>query len=825
MSGAAAATNLLDHPLTSPDWELVPASPVRTDGRALWRQDRDGERIVHARWVQGVSGTLRVERVGVRRGVGYHKCASAHEWDAPMEVRLLADREGTLQEVGAWSLDGPPGPDDTVWWDARVEASTLVAVIERAAIDDGWPSWNLARTGLILDGVATEPWRRGPEHLLAVEGDAGARPVPGVRVDRRHDTIRFMTDRYAIGFRLRSPRLAFLAIDDDASGRTDRDLLVRPRSMDIVRAGLYPAGVYPVLRDPQAGYLAQGPRLTLLDGREPAAFLGYGVHGTVRIDGSSVSYDLGMDGVDVRTIATWRMDARGIELELARSGHEPLDAWISSAWHIATSTRVTPSTALGELVPVGQTGLVRAPATWHLPGHGSFVIEGDDRLLLRSDTVRALDTSTLEFKIDETPGPDGTYRLEARPGPVRVRLEAGTPRLVTVPPQAATAVRRALDRHLVTALTFRADTGTFSNNGASMHCAGSLNPLGDLVATGAARTRHRQPDGIDPVRMLARSLERWLAGAPGYGSGATSRGDFTIADEYLMLGADALYGLGRLLEVVDRDWFERQEARIGAALEDTRGRDLDGDGLIESRLREGISGEHQWSTTWADVVSFGWKDAWTNAVLHGALRAIARGYRRFDRDAAATDLDAWADRLRTAYMPAFRSPERGWIAGWRSPDGRLHDHGYPLINGDAVMHGLVEGDEARAVMARVWAALEEVGYRDLANGIPINLYPIPEEDLGGVVFGLPIGGYLQGGATHHRTGGFVRALRLVGMTSEADLVLEALASTVADDSAFGGVGSGLDWRLWDGTPSGYEGMLAEGFGFLADALEGPDPRA
>ena len=46
-----------------------------------------------------------------------------------------------------------------------------------------------------------------------------------------------------------------------------------------------------------------------------------------------------------------------------------------------------------------------------------------------------------------------------------------------------------------------------------------------------------------------------------------------------------------------------------------------------------------------------------------------------------------------------------------------------------------------------------------------------------------------------------------------------LASTVADDSSFGGIGSGLDWRLWDGTPSGYEGLLAEGFGFLAVAVE------
>jgi hypothetical protein len=122
-------------------------------------------------------------------------------------------------------------------------------------------------------------------------------------------------------------------------------------------------------------------------------------------------------------------------------------------------------------------------------------------------------------------------------------------------------------------------------------------------------------------------------------------------------------------------------------------------------------------------------------------------------------------------------------------------------------------------MRALWQELAAVGYSDLANGMPINLHPIAEEDLGGVVFGLPIGGYLQGGAVHHRTGGIIRALYRVGMDAEADRLLEALSSSVADDSAFGGVGSGRDWRLWDGTPSGYEGLLAEGFGFLSVALD------
>jgi len=87
-----------------------------------------------------------------------------------------------------------------------------------------------------------------------------------------------------------------------------------------------------------------------------------------------------------------------------------------------------------------------------------------------------------------------------------------------------------------------------------------------------------------------------------------------------------------------------------------------------------------------------------------------------------------------------------------------------------------------------------------------------------VVFGLPMGGYQQGGCSHHGARVVVDAFDRVGLTEHADELLEALAATIADDSSFGGLGSGIDWRMWDGTPSGYEGQLAEGFSVLASAL-------
>jgi len=64
----------------------------------------------------------------------------------------------------------------------------------------------------------------------------------------------------------------------------------------------------------------------------------------------------------------------------------------------------------------------------------------------------------------------------------------------------------------------------------------------------------------------------------------------------------------------------------------------------------------------------------------------------------------------------------------------------------------------------------------------------------------------------------VDALERTGFAAAAEQVLAELCETIADDSSFGGLGSGRDWRMADGTPSGYEGQLVEGFSVLAAAL-------
>jgi len=812
------STNLFHHPLATSQWESLPAATTRIHTRSVWaRPDADepdapAERIIHLKAV--FSDTpMSLENVRLVTGAGYHKCASGQEVDSVARARFWTATPDAWSLVGSLGIDGDP----ELALDG-VASTAFVAELREATTDRWWPGWNLANTGVELTGSAPAEWSPRRQGRLDVAGIDLTGLPDGVSAEHRNSEVRFRTSRLSVGFRLHSPAWSHLSVDDDATGRTDRNLLQQPRSMDIVRSGVYPSGVYPVLRDQNAEYLAQGPRLTRIDGDRPVGFLAFDFEGITTVSGNTVSYDVTIPSAGQRYRYQFTVLDDRIELAVRRTSDTAYRAWTSSAWHVATDNRVTPSTAIGELTRSGETGLLRGDVAWHFPRYGTLQITSDsDDLLMRSDSVRALDTNTLELKLGETPTEFGDYLLPAGDFSARVVFSAHTPSLAKVTPDAPRAVARMLSRHALTALPFRIDTATYSNNGASMHCTTTLNDISAI-----ASELDSLPSGISPMTLVGVSLSRWLDGAPSYGSGSTSHGSHRLEDEYVHMAANTLVAVGRYLSSTsDAGWFARHRVRILAEIEGMLARDVDGDGLVESTIRLGNSGEHQWSTAWSDVISFGWKDAWANAVLFEAWTELAPALRALgDAETAslADRVDAAAAALSAAYLPTFYNEETGLIAGWRSKDGELHDYGFSLVNGAACSTGLIPRNTARAIMGRLREHWDEVGVDDLRNGIPMNLWRIPESDIGGVVFGLPMGGYQQGGCSHHGARVIVDAFDRVGLTDAADELLIALATTIADDSSFGGLGSGVDWRMWDGTPSGYEGQLAEGFSVLASAL-------
>jgi hypothetical protein len=328
--------------------------------------------------------------------------------------------------------------------------------------------------------------------------------------------------------------------------------------------------------------------------------------------------------------------------------------------------------------------------------------------------------------------------------------------------------------------------------------------------------------GLPAIYLVRDSLERWLDGGPGYASGGMAGdGEVHLAeDEYLMTGTAGLLGLAEYLDHSGTSaWLASFRPQVARQLTLMRHRDVDDDGIVESRYRHGQSGGHQWSTNWYDVVSYGWKDAFSNALLFRALKLLAQVLPRLEGLDLAVGLEEWAEKLKANYYPSFFNGRTGWLAGWKCRKGLLHDSAFLAVNGAAVCSGVIGGERARDVIRNIWKEAQRVGLPDPRLGLPGNLWPIPDEDMVELMHGKPMGFYLNGGLTHSQSCRFVGALYKVGMTQEGDTLLEALCETLADGTAFGGCNTGVDWRYWDGGVCGYEGILTDQFGILAVAMD------
>jgi len=85
----------------------------------------------------------------------------------------------------------------------------------------------------------------------------------------------------------------------------------------------------------------------------------------------------------------------------------------------------------------------------------------------------------------------------------------------------------------------------------------------------------------------------------------------------------------------------------------------------------------------------------------------------------------------------------------------------------------------------------------------------PEKDDGSDAFQ----NYENGGASARYMNYFIEALYQLGRSQDADRLLFPLLCAF-EDGQFqrrGPDGRTFDWRRWDGTPKGYEGLLADNY--------------
>jgi hypothetical protein len=170
------------------------------------------------------------------------------------------------------------------------------------------------------------------------------------------------------------------------------------------------------------------------------------------------------------------------------------------------------------------------------------------------------------------------------------------------------------------------------------------------------------------------------------------------------------------------------------------------------------------------------------------------------------------------------------LAGWRSADGKLHDYYFMFVNGAAIVYGLVPRDKANQIMDRLLAKMKEVGYTHFEYGLPGNLVPIRREDYAHHI--MSSGGgekedgsdgfqiYQNGGATASFAYFTLQALYQLDRRKEADAILFPMLRGFEEGlfQGSGANGKSFDWRAWDGTPHGYEGLLVDGYQALLPVL-------
>lgn len=373
---------------------------------------------------------------------------------------------------------------------------------------------------------------------------------------------------------------------------------------------------------------------------------------------------------------------------------------------------------------------------------------------------------------------------------------------------------------------FSAPAGMLANNVISDPASCSL----WFYADQAFWTPYVTPD-VSVMSLVRRTIDWWLAERTRPTGEVICYWDY---GNFLDANAGPLIAAWDYVEASrDTGWLKSRIERLELVANFLAGRDVDGDGMVEAVQsgNEGTLKEPARSCAWFDAVNCGHKDGYTNAIIYRAWRCLADLEKRLGRAERQARYRELADRLKASYAKTLYNPATGWLAWWKSRDGRLHDYATPIVNGLAIEYGLVEPAQGREILARLWTKIDQVGFRRFDLGIPPMLVPVrrgdyllpsglgvPQREDGSDTFGH----YQNGGITAGQVLHFLAAHYVVGQAEKADMVLDAMLARQVEGKFQNGVrdagGQGIDWTDWSGRPTGYEGYLADSYRFLQAVL-------
>ena len=466
------------------------------------------------------------------------------------------------------------------------------------------------------------------------------------------------------------------------------------------------------------------------------------------------------------------------------------------------------STVLGLF---SKTGLLAPPVLMHFPGQGSMQLSSsapDLELTYTSD--RRDQSAMLLLPGADLVHPRVDYTLDITAIYPDVPGIAGDPRF------------DAFRRNWLNALQLNPELQALANNTASDSCAFCYYEFADIAALSPPLSA-----GLTALDIVRQTLDRMLAGGFAYGSPIAPDHPTTTSDTFpsLVIAAANCVRAGH-----SDDWLAANYQGIRGWAESMLASDINGDGLIKYS-NSGNSGI--WSdgfpkirpSNWWDTIGFGYEDAYANALAYRAYRDMAMMAGKLNNSGDAARYQTAAGKLRSVYYDRFFDPATGVLAGWRSADGQLHDYYFLFVSGIAIHYGLVPRPQANAIMDKLLAKMKAVGYSNFNLGLPGNLITVPLKDYvhrtpdarygGGVLPDNSDGfqNYENGGATGAYAFFTLAALYDLGRTADADKILFPMLDEYGRCGFEGkdAKGRSNDWRRWDGTAMGYEGLLTDDY--------------
>ena len=664
----------------------------------------------------------------------------------------------------------------------RIELGGLSTSILRVECDREhpvWPSHGECNGGpfmvpfatldpLVALGTAPTEEMPLPEYLPPLSKGRIAPQAPeGMTVECLPHEVVFRGERLTIGFSLIRPALTQLGWDGVNSGRAQENRL-HPR-------------------------LKSGPLLQSFDADLPASLW----TGLVEVLGNRICYRDLTCGFDIRLHASFTVQENGFRLELRQRSGRELPVIEAEGWRLAwnCAAAMTGAAARPTLLP-GRNGDVELPVFWAGDGNGCLRCERrEGEASLQVESYRVQNAVVGGIVPEPRPSPDRCQLLLpcSRDSAWQWTVDALEPEV-----QSLSDPGGAVRMHWGSLYScFRPEYGGFSNNAVSVNCHVNQCCAAELVVF----TR-KPPRGFDPLELFRFTIERALLGGGGYGYW---RGLYLDADPVLVSAA------GRIHQArPDTAWLRRISPGLTRAVERMLGT-IGDEGLALCRDLSGNSRSWRWSSNAMDVVGFGHMDAYVNAWTYRALRNAAAILRDLGLPALGSRCTGAAERLKDVYARLLLNPETGWVAGWRSRDGQLHDAAYLWLNGYACAFGVLSHEQAAEALRRLERLRRRAGAAHAHFGLPFNLQPIPPEDhMLPQIYGRftpTFENYTDGAMAPASAVYYLRALQIHGLQEEAEQIAADLEVGFTRGHFNGGVGSGVEFHRWDGSPTGYEGSF------------------